>query len=160
MFSKIVVIKINIIFFYSTVPQIWSAASSIDVMFFTNKLFTLSWLWSPYKLIGDFLNFNFDQSFKKSVICSQWEKQILQLHVSGKGLNLEGNELQFWTGMTYIWGTFDLVFFNVILGPLGALAIFPKMPFSKCFSFYSYDSFSTKLYNLVPCNCAYKVVTS
>ena len=51
----------------------------------------------------------------------------------------------------HMWGSFDLVVFNVLLGSFGALGIFPDRRFLKRYCYYSYDS-STKLFTCVPCD--------
>ena len=75
----------------------------------------------------------------------------------GKRVIVEPNGVTFIiraAGVEHIWGTFDLVAFKVILG---SFAIIPKIRFSKRCFFYAYhNSFSTKLFAVVPFACLYK----
>ncbi len=60
------------------------------------------------------------------------------------------------SGTYIVWDTFDFEASKVILGSFGALASFPKILFSKRFFFYTYDSFSTKLFTVVPFDSSHK----
>ena len=57
----------------------------------------------------------------------------------------------------HLWSTFDLAVFKIIWGHSVHLRFFRKYDCQKSCLFYIYDSFATKLFISVPCDCPHKL---